>query len=85
MKILAFDNHGNWIDVSGGVTLMSVTDEDYEDAIEELRWRHPMTDSTSKGRGTPLGTAEQYCLDTPVLEFRAMDYESQTDFTYRRV
>ena len=83
MKILAFDDHGNWIDLSGGVTLMSVTDEDYHDAIEELRWRHPIL--TNPRLSIPISTAEQFDQDGKVSEFAALDYVSQTEYKFTRV
>lgn len=81
-RIIAFDDHGNWLDVSGGVTMMTVSEEDYANAIEELLWRNP---PLNHRKSLPISVAEQYNQDGEVEEFVAMDYISQTDFTYRRV
>ena len=77
-RIIAFDDNGNWVDVSGGLTVMTVSEEDYLEAIEELKWRHP-------SKGIPISTAEQYRQDGVVREMICLDYESQTERTYRRV
>jgi hypothetical protein len=83
-RIIAFDDHGNWLDVSGGVTLMTVSQTDYEDAIEELKWRHPQG-GRSPRHAIPISTAEQFDQDGEVSEFVALDYVSQTEYKFKRV
>lgn len=81
-KVLAFDNHGNWVDVSDGLTVMTVTDEDYEDAIEELRWSSPPVNNR---RVSPISVAERYDQDGEVAVITVLDYVSQKDIVLRRV
>lgn len=76
--MLAFDDHGNWVDVSGGLTVMTVRDEDYQEAIEELKWRHP-------SKGIPISTAEGFDQDGEVVVITVLDYVSQKDIVLRRV
>jgi hypothetical protein len=83
-KVLAFDSHGNWVDVSEGLTVMTVTDEDYRDAVEELRWRHPQGVKSSR-LATPISTAEQFDQDGEVVVITVLDYVSQNDIVLRRV
>lgn len=82
-RIVAFDDHGNWLDVSGGLTLMTVSEEDYDDAIEELKWRHPR--GAKPRLSIPISTAEQFDQDGEVSEFVALDYVSQTEYKFKRV
>ena len=61
---------------------MTLTEEDYSNAIEELLWRNP---PLNPRKSLPISVAEQYNQDGEVEEFVALDYISQTDLTYRRV
>lgn len=71
-RVLAFDNHGNWVDVSDGLTVMTVDGEHYRDLVEELKWRHP-------SKGIPISTSEQYDQDGVVDRLYVLDYVSQKD------
>lgn len=81
-KVIAFDDHGNWLDVSGGVTLMTVSEDDYQDAIEELLWKNP---PLNHRKSLPISVAEQYDQDGEVHEITVLDYASQQDLVLKRV
>jgi hypothetical protein len=76
--MVAFDNHGNWVDVSDGLTVMTVDASHYEDLIEEMKWRHPTK------TGFPISTAEQYEQDGVVDKIEVTDYVSQRDILLTR-
>lgn len=81
-KVLAFDSHGNWVDVSDGLTVMTVTDEDYRDAVEELRWSNPPVNNR---KVSAISVAERYDQDGEVVLITVLDYVSQKDIVLRRV
>jgi hypothetical protein len=81
-KVLAFDNHGNWVDVSDGLTVMTVSDEDYRDAVEELLWRNP---PLNPRKSLPISVAEQFDQSGEVVVITVLDYVSQKDIVLRRV
>ena len=73
-RMVAFDDHGNWVDVTGGLTVMTVNPYHYKELIEELQWRHP-----ASAKGFPISTAEGYDQDGTVVAFKVLDYVSQRE------
>jgi len=36
VKMIGFDNHGNWFDLTGGITVVAVPDEEHRDVVGGL-------------------------------------------------
>lgn len=77
-RIIGFDDYGNWVDVSGGLTLMTIAEAYYQELIEELNWRH------ASAGPNPISTAECYAQDGVVEEITVLDYVSQRDIVLKR-